>query len=596
MIGVMSNKKKSKKENKQFYSKKNLKDLGWTEKMMEKCLPAPIQQKTSKTSFRYVWRAEDVIAATKTDKFKKMQKNADNARTKQQIKQLHPVLSALPKTMPELYPAARLMKRHFVLHIGPTNSGKTYDAKKRLINASDGIYLGPLRLLAYEVCMDLREKGVHCSLITGEEEDLDPESTVQSSTIEMANMSKEYDVAVIDEAQMIADIERGGNWTKAILGLCAEEIHVCMAPEAEFIVTELIRSCNDTFEVVRHKRFVPLVAETDEFIFPDNVKKGDALIVFSRKDVHACAAELKSENILCSIIYGNLPYDVRHREAEKFANGESDVIVATDAIGMGMNLPIKRVVFLRTTKYDGIERRELRPEEVRQIAGRAGRYGIYDTGYYAATKMDYSSNIKDLYVQNTKMIDKVVIGFPDTLLDIPEPISSTILNWQKIELPKGFVRQNLDQMYKLVKELERVTDDKKFIFQFASIPFDENCASVYMLWQDIYRNELNGIFYQFVPINITNLNLEALEEVYKTYDLLGNYYRKFGTYEDICKVLAEKLKVSKAISKILDKQEYKAKTCKVCGKRLSLFYPYTICQKCYLEGQIFGFYSKERKF
>ena len=588
---IYRNRDKIKKEKKEYIGRKILKDNGWTDSLIEKCLPPPKKQSISKSNFRYVWRKEDVVRAMETDRFRKLSKQVEEERIRQKIISMKPVLSVLPKTMPELYPAARLMKRHFVLHVGPTNSGKTYEAKQKLMEAAEGIYLGPLRLLAYEVCMDLRKHDVHCSLITGEEEHLDDEATVQSSTVEMANMSKVYDVAVIDEAQMIADIERGGNWTKAILGLCAEEIHVCLAPEAEEIVIELIKSCHDTFEIKRHERFVPLIADEKEFIFPDDVQKGDALIVFSRKDVHACAAELKSENIPCSIIYGNLPYDVRHREAEKFANGESDVIVATDAIGMGMNLPIKRVVFLHTMKFDGIERRELKPEEVRQIAGRAGRYGLYDAGYYASTKMNFNATIKELYETETKNINKVVIGFPDTLLDIPEPISLTILKWQKVELPKGFVRQNLDQMYKLVKELERVTDDKNFIFQFASIPFDENCSSVYYLWQDIYKNELNGIHYNFVPINITKLNLDALEEVYKTYDLLGNYYRKFGTYEEICDVLAEKLKVSKAISKILDKQEYKAKTCKICGKRLSLFYPYSICQKCHLESQIFGSYG-----
>ena len=83
----------------------------------------------------------------------------------------------------------------------------------------------------------------------------------------------------------------------------------------------------------------------------------------------------------CSIIYGALPYDVRYEEARKFREGETDIVVATDAIGMGLNMPVRRIVFLQTDKFDGYERRELYPAEIQQIAGRAGRYGIFDEGY-----------------------------------------------------------------------------------------------------------------------------------------------------------------------------------------------------------------------
>lgn len=104
--------------------------------------------------------------------------------------------------------------------------------------------------------------------------------------------------------------------------------------------------------------------------------------MFSRASAHACAAELQRSGVKTSIIYGALPYDVRQNEARRFREGETDVVVATDAIGMGLNLPIRRVVFLETEKFDGISKRPLSPSEYQQIAGRAGRYGQFEEGLY----------------------------------------------------------------------------------------------------------------------------------------------------------------------------------------------------------------------
>ena len=179
------------------------------------------------------------------------------------------------------------MKRHFFLHLGPTNSGKTYEGVQRLHGAERGIYLGPLRLLAAEQFETLNLNDVPCSLVTGEEQLRVPGSRVQSSTVEMADLGAHYDVAVIDECQMIADRDRGGAWTAAILGLCAEEIHACASPDAEALLTRIIHDCGDELTIVRHARKTPLVVEKAGFQFPASVQPGDALIVFSKARVHS---------------------------------------------------------------------------------------------------------------------------------------------------------------------------------------------------------------------------------------------------------------------------------------------------------------------
>ena len=144
----------------------------------------------------------------------------------------------------ELYPNARSMKRKIVYHGGPTNSGKTYEALQRLKMASGmgGIYCGPLRLLALEVYEKLNIDGIFCQLVTGQDKRYIPSSLHTSCTIEMCNIDKVYDVAVLDEIQLISDTERGWAWTRAFLGLQAYEIHVCGSMEAAGTVGHLMFS------------------------------------------------------------------------------------------------------------------------------------------------------------------------------------------------------------------------------------------------------------------------------------------------------------------------------------------------------------------
>jgi ATP-dependent RNA helicase SUPV3L1/SUV3 len=145
-----------------------------------------------------------------------------------------------------------------IFHGGPTNSGKTYNALKRLMKAEKGLYLGPLRLLAAEVYETLTSDGIYTNLFTGQERREIAFSTHASATVEMANTNEEYDVVVIDEIQMIKDTTRGAAWTKALLGLRCKEIHVCGGLEAKSIVQKIAKACGDDFELHRYKRFAPL--------------------------------------------------------------------------------------------------------------------------------------------------------------------------------------------------------------------------------------------------------------------------------------------------------------------------------------------------
>ena len=499
------------------------------------------------------------------------------------------VLTEIPDNYVDLYPAARSMKRHFVLHIGPTNSGKTHDAIEELMQAERGIYLAPLRLLAYEQYERMNRAECPCSLVTGEEQFLIEGAKHQSSTIEMLSLKVEYDVAVIDEAQMIADGERGGAWTAAIMGVCASKVHVCAAPEAEKRITQIIRDCGDDYEIIRHRRMTPLVYEEKAFRFPQDVRPGDALIVFSRSNVHSVAAQLKKRNVSCSIIYGALPYDVRHRQAELFAEGKNDVVVATDAIGMGMNLPIRRVVLMETTKFDGFNRRPLRYEEIRQIVGRAGRYGIYDTGYAASANGD--KRVKIAITESPRPIKRAVIDFPESLLAVDAPILDLIKKWEQVIPAEGWYKESIEQMRCLAEFTKDLGAPKKLAYDFLTIPFEEENGALLDIWYRIFLKEVRGeeysIYDQVNAIAIKKPSsadaIDALEQQHRILDLYFNLARKFQPLESTLQLIMEKKRIcSGRIMKVLETRGFKERRCRFCGKMLPWNHPYGICEKCYV--------------
>ena len=496
------------------------------------------------------------------------------------------VLDRVPEQYTELFPLARKMDRRFVLHIGPTNSGKTYQSIQAMKNAASGIYLGPLRLLAFEQFESLNDSGCKCNLLTGEEEQIVEGANHQASTIEMLDLYEHYDVAVIDEAQMIADRERGGAWSRAILGVRAEEIHVCAAPHAEALLIKLIESCGDTYEVIHHERMTPLVPSEKRFHSLSSVQKHDALIVFSKKNVHAVASELQRSGVRCSVIYGSLPYDVRHEEARRFAEKETDVVVATDAIGMGLNLPIKRVVFLEASKFDGIGRRDLYASEIQQIAGRAGRLGIYDIGYYAFHGIGNEQRYK--VRMKVPEIHYAYLGFPEVLLGIDAPLSEIISHWNDIEPQEGFMKASLEQEIELARELEEVSDDKALIYRFCMMPFEADDPELHYAWYRYFEIEKNGSFEPFYKTSIHTVReirnsdeLHDMEQSYALCDLAYYYYREFGYADELWKIEEVKREISGLIIDFLSRQDLTPRKCRQCGRILPWDYQYGLCDICF---------------
>jgi ATP-dependent RNA helicase SUPV3L1/SUV3 len=280
----------------------------------------------------------------------------------------------------EWYPDTRAFQRKIHLHIGPTNSGKTYQALQRLEAAESGIYAGPLRLLAHEVYTRLNSKGRLCALLTGDDQRFPAgQSALMSScTVEMVPLHRPVDVAVIDEIQMIADPDRGWAWTQCFLGVMAKEIHLCGEVRTEQLIRNLCHLTGDELIIHRYERLSGL--ETMNKSLKGNLKnleKGDCVIAFSRVSIHALKREIENTTgKRCAMVYGSLPPETRAQQASLFNDpgNDYDYLVASDAVGMGLNLAIRRVIFESTVKYDGTKFQPLAISEIRQIGGRAGRF------------------------------------------------------------------------------------------------------------------------------------------------------------------------------------------------------------------------------
>jgi len=288
------------------------------------------------------------------------------------------------------------LPRRMVFHVGPTNSGKTHDAMEALAAAPDGLYLAPLRLLALEGYERLRDKGLPAGMVTGEESIAVEGATHLSMTVEMAPLDRGVEVAVLDEVQLLLDEDRGWAWTRALFGLRCRTLHLCGSVDALPLVLRAGEILGEPVEVVRHERKSPLRFEPGKVGMAD-IRAGDAVVAFSRKNVLLYRQLLIDAGYRVATVYGSLSPEVRRAEAARFRSGEADVLVATDAIGMGLNLgPLARVVLTATTKFDGRGTRPLRPSEIRQIAGRAGRYGHHAEGIVSVMDGDGRRILKAL--------------------------------------------------------------------------------------------------------------------------------------------------------------------------------------------------------
>ena len=456
-----------------------------------------------------------------------------------------------PKNPKDEYREARGMRRKFVIHLGDTNTGKTYNAIQRLKECDKGVYLSPLRILALENYERLNNEGVLCDLQTGEEELITEGATHVSCTIEKLDLKRQYDVAVIDEIQMIDDSQRGAAWSRALLGVRAKEIHVCGASNSREILEEIINDCGDPYEIIEYKRRIPLEVQDKAFNYKE-VEEGDAIVVFSKKRVLELAEEYSSKGIKASLIYGDLPPEVRRKQYEQFVNKETKILITTDAIGMGVNLPIRRIIFLSVKKFDGEEVRFLTSQEVKQIAGRAGRQGIYDVGYVASVGNN-AEVIKDKLVREDKIITEAVIGPSDAILRIKTlPLIEKLALWstRKEALPY-YRKMDISDYIIVLDRLKKYRLRETIEWSLLKVPFDvtsDELMEQFLFYVDELFVAENDVISRPTILGGT---LDELEIYYQKINMYYSFCKGFNLEFDVQWIYDERLKVSEEINEIL---------------------------------------------
>lgn len=362
-----------------------------------------------------------------------------------------------------------------------------------------------------------------------------------------------------------------------------------MSENARNLVIELIKKCEDTFEIVEHKRNTPLAYDATPFFFPTSVKKNDALIVFSRQKVLRVAAELRANGIEPSVIYGALPYSVRKNEIHRFMSGETSVIVSTDAIGMGMNLPVKRIVFLESTKFDGTENRLLLGPEIKQIAGRAGRQGMFNVGHFTA--LSEKEYIQDCFYEAYKPLKRARIQLPEKLLDLDIPLSTIIKQWMTVTSDEIYEKEDMEIISEKCAFLESLLKrgyemDKRMMWRFITIPFDEKNYRLKELWEMLVVHVLEkGDIAESVDSQLSGYDsLEALEADYKILDLYFSFARTIHYNKNNFRqtIMERKDEIAVKIMRELEKKQYNQKKCRKCGCKLSWDYEYGLCEDCYI--------------
>ncbi len=490
----------------------------------------------------------------------------------------------------------------YTIHVGKTNSGKTYQAIQRLKEIGSGVYLAPLRLLAWEIYDSLNADNFRCNLITGEEQMEHTGAKITASTIEMLDYTKSYEVAIIDEAFMIGDRDRGKSWLKAILEVQANEVHIITNEEALDLICEILKLSEKEYKVNRYEMLQKFKFADDPFVLRKGaVQPRGIFVTFSRKGVLLYRGRLIEAGYDVSILYGNLPPEVKKQQIADFIEGKTQLLVTTDVIGMGLNVPCDYMVFLEVEKYDGVKNRKLNPIEIRQISGRVGRYNMSsENAFVTANSKDKLRYLKENY-GTPNYITKAYCGLDyNFFCNFQEgaTIKKRIHRFNEIFIiPRKLRHVVFKEDTQKYRDLAPVLDSvplslmEKWILLTSPVKFNnmhyfERCVTHY--------NEKSILPYPW-KLSETIEDTAAIEskiselELYCYLSMRLTYYPK----EKIEIIKYKEELIAKLTSVIADKQLASTKPCRMCSTLLKITHEYPYCTDCYEEKVKNRYYQHE---
>ncbi len=402
------------------------------------------------------------------------------------------------------------MESKILAILGPTNTGKTFMAIEKMLEFNSGIFGLPLRLLAREVydkCV-LKLGADKVALITGEEKIIPNSARYFICTVESMPKDKVVDFVAVDEIQMCGDRERGHIFTDRLLNFRGEVLTMFLGSQImENIISALVKNV----EFIKQERFSKLSFNGSKKI--SRLNRKSALIAFSIEEVYALAELVRRQKGGSAVIMGSLSPKTRNSQVELYQSGDVDYLVATDAIGMGINMDIEQISFSNLRKFDGKKIRRLRITEISQIAGRAGRYK--NDGYFGLTgdcenlepdeidriekhKLD---DIRFLYWRNSdldfKNSESLIKSLEKksgnrNLLRIAESIDENILRHLTRDKKIKFAKENLELLW----ECCQIPDFQKKAFTHIDVVtkvFNFLTTKKKLIPNDYMKNQLKGL-------------------------------------------------------------------------------------------------------
>ncbi len=318
-----------------------------------------------------------------------------------------------------------MIKNKITAVLGPTNTGKTHLAIETMLSFDSGMIGFPLRLLAREVYDKVINKVGQdkVALITGEEKIIPRNAKYFLCTVESMPIDKLLDFVGVDEIQMCADHERGHIFTDRLLNMRGAKLTMLMGSST---IKNIISKLDDDIEFINRNRLSKLSYAGHKKI--SRINRKTAIIAFSAEEVYAIAELIRRQKGGAAIVMGSLSPKTRNAQVALYQSGDVDFLVATDAIGMGINMDLDHVYFSNLRKFDGKKLRKLNLSEIGQIAGRAGRY--LNDGYFGIT-----GNCKEINAEEVNLLENHQFEDIRTLF------------WRNSNL-------NFDDSYNLIRSLE----------------------------------------------------------------------------------------------------------------------------------------------
>ena len=415
--------------------------------------------------------------------------------------------------------------------LGPTNTGKTYLAIEKMLEFNSGIFGFPLRLLAREVYDKCVTKvGIEkVALITGEEKIIPDSAQYFICTVESMPKNKSVDFVAVDEIQMCADKERGHIFTDRLLNSRGEVLTMFLGSQ---IMENIISDLLPKVEFVKKNRFSKLTYSGYKKI--SRLDRKSALIAFSIEEVYALAELVRRQKGGAAIVMGSLSPKTRNAQVELYQSGDVDYLVATDAIGMGINMDIEQISFSSLKKFDGKKTRRLRTTEISQIAGRAGRYK--NDGTFGVTGDCQNLEIGEIErIENHKLDSVKILYWRNSKLnfqDISDLINSLELKPKNSNLMR--ISDSIDE-----NVLRFLVKDKKLKFSNNNLELLWECCQIPDFQKKAYGQHVDlvsGVFNFLtskknkIPNDFMKNQLKHLDKYHGNIDMITNRISNVRTW------------------------------------------------------------------